>query len=407
MSKNNDKLIEQLDKKRIDDFLAHQCMVRRFQSLDGTDYQALRAVRDDLETTLSDVGLRRDPSPPILPSSTAMLRLCMEFLESGTKRELLQGGNTTEIGTALLKDFSREYDEATLSLLSKRELARLAEKMTLASQLCGCLHSKYNFFDYFSLIAMSVKVDFPDFYRLYLGAYHKKLKLWAPVESTDQREVNWLFLKEPGLPADIDLVVNTACGIPRFYSPNIDIFSDAENAVTLNGKRSKDSVYMRINLDWAPGDIDHAITYFKQTLVQLLIQKHGSRAAVYNEEFEQSGFVSNWSTQVNIVSQWNMVTNSILGLWCWDLVEANGMTAAAAARQIQLEIEEIGKTLATSTPFYPSDRIAKYHDIIARIISSGELRNTSRKSPKTLDEAITGRAGLTLGRRNVSVHTQK
>ena len=268
--------------------------------------------------------------------------------------------------------------------LSEDNIDKIINILEKNIDFCEALISKYNIFDYFSLFSMTVYIPFDKFYKFYRDSFHDKTELPLCFKNV-AREAKWLYAMEDEIDSNIFISKESHCYIGRFNSPNVHVIDDYYNDIVINGIKSQNALYLKVSLDQSPSNIDRAVEYYKNAIVDKLINKHGCMANTNDDGFGSSKFMKFYNKGAFLVTQWNCIDNNIIGLWCWDLVENEHIAEAKA-------IEVIAK----SAP-YEKSSIRKDYDEIDGILS----RKSCKKKKITLDQFVTGSDRIILGIRRV------
>ena len=391
LKSNKINLINQTERKRVDSFFIHQCIIRRFKYYYQNDYDLLLKFRHDIESTLSQFKIWPIPQLPIELSSTELALVSMNFLGKEKHRSLLRSKTSR---TELRDEFSEYLNLKKLSFLlidcylDNNQLDEIIKILISNLEFCETLLSKYNIFDCYSLFSMTVYMDFEIFLKFYLESRLIKSNAYAFAEHID-RNALWLHSKADKISdSNIYISIKNNCFIPYLYSSNVSVITDKDNDITINGINSKNSIYLRVPVDQIPINIDAAVQYFKCAALELLMEHYRVRANIKDEMFENSEFITSYEKNVYFIKQWNCINNIIFGLWCWDIVKNENYGPKKAAEEL---IEKLPKNLN-----YEASSIDSYYENI-----SGNISFKNRKLKQTtLDKFLTGSDSIILGQRN-------
>lgn len=347
-------LVEQSQKKRMDSFFIHQCIIRRFKHNYPTDYDALLTIRNEIESVLCLSGLREVPKDQFELSSTEVTLALMGFIENNRNRNLLKYEEDKHIRDRLYKHLNVTI-KSTLDIkdyLSECDMDRIIDFLKKDVGFYKALIKKYNMFDYFSLFSMTVYIPFDKFYKFYRDSFHGKNKVYGALENVT-REVKWLYTMEYENDSNIYISIVSDCCNSFFYSSNVQIIDDERNDIVINGVKSHNALYLKVPVNQSPNNIDAAIEYYKDAIIEQLINNFGCMVNIHDDGFESSKFLKFYNKDAYLVTQWNCIDNNIFGLWCWDLVrnENNTETKAAsdiAAIALPLQALQLLKTIVKS-----------------------------------------------------------
>lgn len=378
------KPLEPSQKKRIDSFFIHQCIIRRFKDNYRADYDALLSIRNDIESVLCLPGLRAVPKHQFEISSAEVAMASMSFFENNRNRNLLASATAKHIRDRLYKHLSLSIKNSfdVRHYLSEDNMDNILNILEKNIVFYEELVRKYNIFDYFSLFSMTVYISFETFYKFYRESFHGKTEVYWLFENVT-REAKWLYAMEYEIDSNIYMSITSNCCNRYFYSSNVDVIDDDDNDIVINGIKSHNALYLKVSVDQSPSNIDAAIEYYKDAIVEQLVNNFYCMANTQDDGFGNSNFMKFYNKKAYLVTQWNCIDNNILGLWCWDLVKNEDNTVAEAAYKI-----------AKSAP-YEEASIRKDYDEIDGILSL----KFRKKKKVTLDKFVTGSDRIILGLR--------
>lgn len=239
---------------------------------------------------------------------------------------------------------------------------------------------------------MTVYIQFDKFFKFYRDSYHGKNEVYKIFEDQDfARGAKWLYSIESEIESNIYISITSNCCNHYFYSPNVDVIYDGDNDIVINGEKSQNSIYLKVSINQLPKNIDSAIEYYKNSIVDLLVNNFGSMENIEDDGFADSKFREFCDKNTYFIKQWNCIDNNILGLWCWDMVKDDGYTVAEAAEKISKSI--VNNKLAAYP--YKETSIEEYYDRISSILSF----KIGKKKKATLDKFVTGSNSIILGLR--------
>lgn len=385
-------LINQSERKRVDSFFIHQCIIRRFKYYYRNDYDLLLKFRHDIESKLRQFKLRPTPKLFFELSSTELALRSMNFLGNEKHRSLLRSETS---GTELRDEFYEYLNLKRMifpkidSFLNNNQLDEIIKILKSNLEFCEALFGKYNIFDCYSLFSMTVYIDFDIFLKFYLGSRHTKSNAYVFSEDVDP-SAWWLYSKADKISdSNIYISIQSNCFIPYFYSSNVSVITDNDNDIVINGINSKNSIYLKVRVDQIPINIDAAVQYFKCAALELLMDHYKFRANINDEKFENSEFVKSYEKNVYFIKQWNCINRIILGLWCWDIAKNENFSPKKAA-------DEVIKILPKHHLQYEASSIDSYYENISDIISFKKRK----LNEVTLDKFLTGSDSIILGQRN-------
>ncbi|MDP1688892.1 MAG: hypothetical protein Q8L47_02055 [bacterium] len=383
------KPLEPSQKKRIDSFFIHQCIIRRFKGNYRADYEAILSIRNEIESILCLSGLSAVPKNEFEMSSTEVAMASMNFFENSRNRNLLISATAKHTRDRFYKHLSQSINSTSdiKDFLSEDNANEILEILQKNIEFYDALIYKYNIFDYFSLFSMTVYIPFDKFYTFYRESFHGKTELYWLFENVT-REAKWLYVNDCECEIDSNIYISiiSNCYSRYFYSSNISIFDDDDNDIVINGDRSTNALYLKVPTDQSPNNIDGAIEYYKNAIVEKLINSFGCMSNTQDDGFENSKFMRLCNKEAFFVTQWNCIDKNILGLWCWDLMKNDGNTKESAVGKI------------SERTYKPESSIKNYYDNITRIISFNKKENE-----ETLDKFVTGSDKIILGLRDTSV----
>ena len=391
----------QLDRKIVDSFFIHQCVVRRFKFNYRNSYVELLQFRAEVESVLCRIGLVPIPNRINEISSVELAAALMNFLGKKNNRSTLSIESIEDMKD-IFYGYINEYPFANFGPLSgppcpeylnDEHLFEIISILKKNLNFCTELIEAYTFFDYYSLFSMTVDVDFECFFKFYLMSRDpKKVKSHFWSDELRDRGVRWLTLGnselhklQNNIDSNIYISIKTKCFVPYFYSSNINVITDEANEVIINGEKSENSIFLQVAVNQIPINIDAAVQYFKHALLELLYYNNDTPEARY-EIFKNSDFVTSYEKKVFLIKQWNCINSIILGLWCWDLMKCKKYSKVDAVDKI---LKNLSKNLN-----YTEASTSSYYDRIAKVIA------INVKNKNSLDRFITGSETIILGVRN-------
>ncbi len=336
-------LTSQLQRNRVDRFFVQQCAARRFKRDYATHYMTLRAIRALIVKHIENAGIL--PQLPFCESVADVAIALMGIYETAKGRQALRDRNISqvrhEIGSLIRFPMILTCDESLQSVIED-----MAEQLEVIEEILN----KYNIFHYFSLIAMTAVSEGKTAYSFFVNAAMGKIPIYEAMKTPSiVRETYWFHTRVEPTDLDLAIAIKVCTLQPFFYAPNISLFDDTHNEVYINGNASRNSLFLSIDLRQAPHRIDFALQHLKKSIFSALLDKHGILANVSGlNDFYSSSFMHNETVPYVLIGKWTQVLGSMIGLWCWDLVEVKGLTRFNACGHIEGFVAQINFELGFS-----------------------------------------------------------
>jgi len=378
---------------RCDRFFIQQAAVRRFRRDHKDDYDYLRTVRENLAKIIVSAGLI--PEAPFFHSVSKTAIRLMRLYETRLGREAIKACSLTLVRQELDNDISMQPPVLSYDEYLEEAIRFLAENLSSVR----AIQLKYNYFDYFSLIAMTALCPGETACRFWVSAAARDLPVYEPYKTYLGMYPGAYWFHTRKEPVDLDLAIALkVCAVePRFYAENLAVFSDRHNHVVLNGQTCSDGLYLKIDLKRAPRNIDFAMRYLKECLFEALMEHHGAIANVPEMEvFEETNFMKNdVEGDYLLISQWNQVWGSLVGLCCWDLLNYGLLARVDAVEKI---VDLQADVIAGAGDSLPDLSVLKEKAIEKHLkIMTSIIREDRRK--RSLSAFVTGDHAMTLGLR--------
>ncbi len=378
--------MEASDRKLFDQLIVQQCVVRRFADEQPEMHRSLVEIRDGVLNLLLARGGDAKLSPIAEDSLSGALTSVFELFESCQGRECIRSKNWEMAARLIGVD---EWASRPHWLLE--DVKVLGDILDFLSQKLidveECL-AKYNYMDYFSVLAMATKFSGVSAFCLFREAELGKRERWAAWESIEEfdfRFSRFLHLREE--PADIDLAcaLRLSRRVRTFESRSVRILDSQQNPSSKRHHSDPRRVVLEIDLQTAPIDIDYALGYLSLAVKSLLIEEHKLWSRVLNAElYDKTAFAKGFNPP-RLLREKLQYTSSLLGLWMWDLVHDQKLKRSDAQREVLNALNH--------------PHLEDLLDHLTRI--EGYIK-PKRNKPRELDDVVTAPYGGRLGQREAT-----
>jgi hypothetical protein len=328
--------VEASYRKRMDQLIVQQCIVRRFAIEEPAAHDELVNAREEILSHLPPAGANGNLGRILGDSLSMALVSVFELFETRRGRECIRNvdadGAMKIIGSEMMLSSPHwllsepEVVTELLSVLSKR--------LNLVNQLRG----DYNYFDYFPVLSMATKASGAETFRRYRQAETGQPVRWHALSSTDELDFKFsrLFQLRDEL-KDIDLACALRLsGRPRsFDSSSVRVLDTNENPHLRRSAEDPRRLVLEVDLDSAPLDIDYAIDYFSKAVGSLLLEEHKRWSNVPNGGLYRRTKFAQWSDTPLLLRTVSQYSHSMLGLWMWDLIHDLKLKRTAAEDEIR------------------------------------------------------------------------
>lgn len=373
-----DNILFSEQQRRADRLLTQQCLARRFKHRHEQDYIYIQKIRSSIYEVLDGYGLKFATDYYGISIATAIV-IFLSLFETKSGRKIIRSMDVTRATSRLGKG------NFGLSWIVPDGVADILEKLGEFLEGVEDLKKKYNYFDYLSLSSL---LCYCRGEKLYFRNSTNKFS------SRDIDPIRQEWLQQPAN-FDVAFAINTSKNGYYFNSPSIEILYSRDNPSLTSLDPERNSIYLKVDLERAPSELDLAIRYFGESVLELLIDEHGFMANVPNhEEFLQSKFMNSKPIYTPVFYRQDQIKGTLLGLWCWDLINLDKLKEDAAIRSMLPNTRN-----KPSESAYADESTIKKHYKIVRALIEPEKYNSKSKSKISIDEAITGNPSKKIGLR--------
>ena len=420
IAKHAKKLRDLHDLKRIDAIVVQQHVIRRFKFQHGACHAALLGMRGALDDFLAEKGLEIACGQDGYISRPQLLACVMNFCWKKGNVETLRSGKLSAIHKDLedhiLEFFERSRD---CPLLESGDIPRLTKILLRYSPDVAEMHRRFNYLTYFSPYGMTSEVSGEKLYTHYLRAKTGRAPLSpillgsanialspSPTDIPDvtvnadlpEAEARWLYTRETEQDEDLSALVQARCYLAS--SLDCKVFAGWKSEILIDGVAANDYLVLAMPVSRFPAKIDAVLEEFREALLfeltarTRLVGDNIDRAEVFYE----SAFANTLSHHPCLVTSFEGIQTKLLGLWAWDLGEAEAINSQKASEAVCNGVEalkvKLGKPRGIVIPAWESVEKNGYNNVSAFVKRPSTRR---KQAPTDIDRYLTGTRTIILG----------